>query len=343
MPQYVISKLIDLLEIDSPSGFCHDVIDYVKTEVEELGFTATLNNKGNLEVFVDVNALKTVALSAHVDTLGFMVRSINADGTLNVSALGGPILSTVNGEYCNIHTRSEEVYTGTILNKASAIHVYPDASDKVEIENLVVRIDEKVKSKQDTLDLGIANGDIVAYNTKTEVVGSFIKARFLDDKAGVAILLDLLRQISKQVIVPSVNLLFIFSTYEEVGHGGSHFSVEVDEFIALDMGCVGLDLDGNEYSVSIGAKDTSGPYDYKMTSKLIELATELEIPYAVDIYPRYGSDASAALRAGNNIRAALVGPGINASHGMERTHLEGINATIALLIAYIKDEDIYRR
>ncbi len=322
-----------LLAIDSPSGYTFNATSFIKKSFQDLGYDVFENKKGNLHVFVNNDSDVTVGLSAHCDTLGFVVRSINSNGTLLISPVGGPIMSTVNGEYCKIYTRDDNVYTGTILNKSSAIHVHKDASEKVVSDNLIVRIDEPVFSKDDVAKLGINNGDFVCYDPKVQFVSGFVKSRFLDDKAGVAVLYYILKELKNTKV--SCNVQLIVSTYEEVGHGGSNIP-NVDELIAIDMGCVGNELDGNEFKVSICAKDSSGPYDYKMTSKLIDIAKEHNIDYAIDVYPMYGSDASAALRAGNDIRAALIGPGVDSSHGMERTSLSAIKNTATICLEYLK-------
>lgn len=282
---------------------------------------------------------QTRGLSAHVDTLGLMVRSINSDGTLALTKLGGPLTPTLDGEYCDIITRDEKIYTGTILSNTPSIHVFPDASTKArDIDNLIVKLDERVTNKEEVQALGIQNGDIVAYDPKVVVTDSgFVKSRFLDDKASVAILVSLLKQIKQESITPATNLTFIFSTYEEVGHGAAWIPADITELLAVDMGCIGLDLECTEYDVSICAKDSSGPYDYEMTTRLVAYAKEKELNYAVDIYPMYGSDASAALGGGANIRAALIGPGVASSHGMERTHVEAIENTFELISAYIQN------
>ena len=208
----------------------------------------------------------TRGLSAHVDTLGLMVRSINSDGTLKLTKLGGPLTPTLDGEYCDIITRSGVVYTGTILSTSPSIHVFEDASTKKrDIDQLVVKIDERVSTKEDVLKLGINNGDIVAYDPKVVYTDSgFIKSRFLDDKASVALLYSVLMTLKQQELVPATNLCFIFSSYEEVGHGAANIPEEISELLAVDMGCIGLDLACTEYDVSICAKDSSGPYDYEI-------------------------------------------------------------------------------
>lgn len=335
-----VSFLVDLLSINSPTGYTKKAIHFLENSIETMGYETEKTPKGNLIVRVDgQDASKTRGLSAHVDTLGLMVRSINSDGTLALTTLGGPLTPTLDGEYCEVITRDERTYTGTILSKSPSIHVYKDASTKErDIDNLVVKLDESVTDKEDVEKLGILNGDIVAYDPKVVVTDSgFIKSRFLDDKASVAILVNILKMLKEEAIVPKTNLTFIFSTYEEVGHGASWIPEEITELLAVDMGAIGLDLDCTEFDVSICAKDSSGPYDYDLTTELINHAKKQKLDFAVDIYPMYGSDASAALRGGANIKAALIGPGVSSSHGMERTHVKALENTYKLISEYIKD------
>lgn len=335
-----ISFLTKLLSINSPTGYTSNAVSFLRETIEDIGYETLTTPKGNLIVQVDgENAEVTRGLSAHVDTLGLMVRSINSDGTLSLTKLGGPLTPTLDGEYCDIITRDDKVYTGTILSKSPSIHVFKDASTKErDIDSLIVKLDERVESKEDVQNIGIQNGDIVAYDPKVVVTDSgFIKSRFLDDKASVAVLVSILKMMKQENIVPSTNLKFIFSTYEEVGHGAAWIPEDITELLAVDMGCIGLDLECTEYDVSICAKDSSGPYDYDMTTKLINFAKEKELSYAVDIYPMYGSDASAALRGGANIKAALIGPGVASSHGMERTHIDALENTFELVSEYIQN------
>ena len=329
-----------LMGIDSPSGYTHHAIDWIEEQVKGMGYSCFRNAKGNLIVEVDGNGDGPVtAVSAHTDTLGLMVRSIKADGKLAFTKIGGPILATLDGEYCRIITRDNRVYTGTILSCSPAVHVYKDASTRERNEETMeVRIDEVVRNAEDVKKLGIQTGDIIAIDPKTVITPSgFIKSRFLDDKISASVFLTMLEAMKEEKTVFNRKTYFMFSTYEEVGHGASWIPEDVTEMIAVDMGCVGLDLNCTETEVSICAKDSGGPYDYQMTSRLIELAKEHDLPYAVDIYPFYGSDAGAALKGGHNIRTALIGPGVHASHGMERTHMTAVSATYTLLEAYLSE------
>lgn len=328
----------DIFRCDSPTGYTKNVIDLIKNYIDSFGYESRILHNGALEVFIKgEDSSKVVATSAHCDTLGLMVRSIKSNGKLALTALGGPITPTLDGEYCVIYTRDGRKYTGTILSTSPAAHVYKDANSKSRnIDELEVRLDEKVFSKEDVEKLGIQNGDIVCYDTKFMITDSgFLKTRFIDDKASVVILLMLLKYTSDHNLKFKHDTKIYFVVYEEVGHGASMVDKNISEFVTLDMGCVGLDLAGNEYAVSICAKDSGGPYDYELTTRLINLAKENGLTYTVDIFPFYGSDIGAASRAGVDFKGALIGSGVSASHGMERTHIKGIENTLKLIYAYL--------
>lgn len=335
--EYIIKTIEKLVTIPSPSGYTKEVMAFVEEEAERFGYTSEYSNKGGLIISVKGKSKKTIGLSAHVDTLGAMVRSIDGEGNLKFTLIGGYTMHSVEGAYCNIHTRDGRKYTGTILIKSHSLHGYDDARTIERSErNMLIRIDEPVKSKEDVLALGIDNGDYISFDAKFQhTERGFIKSRHLDDKASVAVILGMLKEMSEQHRVPEDNLKIVISNLEEVGFGASWIPQDITELLAVDMGIVGDDLNGTEYAVSICAKDSTGPYDYEMTSRLITLAKENGVSYVVDIFPHYGSDVSAALAGGNNIRGALIGPGVHASHGMERTHRSGIENTLRLLKLYI--------
>jgi putative aminopeptidase FrvX len=336
--EFTLQTLEDIINIPSPTGYCKSVVDYIDKLASSFGYKLEKSNKGNgiIEVEGKDNSY-CIGIPVHVDTLGAMVRSINSDGTIKITTIGGNIFSTLDGEYCKIHTRMGKVYTGTMLSTSPAVHVYKDATTKERTEeNMMVRIDEKVKCKKDVQDLGIMTGDFISIEAKFEITQSeFIKSRYLDDKAGTACAISLLEIFHRLGEKPSHKIKILISTYEEVGHGCAYVPPDINELVGIDMGCIGLDLACTEEDVSICAKDRGGPYDYDITSKLIELANENNINHAVDIYPFYGSDVTAALKGGNDIRGGLIGPGVHASHGMERTHLSGLQNTIKLMYAYL--------
>ncbi|RAP78328.1 M42 family metallopeptidase [Paenibacillus montanisoli] len=338
-----IHRLLELLlTTPSPSGFCMAIMRIIQEEAAKLGYALEITPKGNGIITIpgiDHRDDEVIALTAHVDTLGAMVRSIKSSGTLRFTPVGGYSMHTVESEYCRIHTRDGRAYEGTVLTTKPSVHVFSDVRElKRDEANMEIRIDEPVTSKEDVLKLGIAPGDFVSWDARPRFFSNgYIKSRHLDDKASVAAIFGILEWLKREGKAPLRTVKAIISTYEEVGHGSSHIPADITEMIAVDMGAIGDDLSATERDVSICAKDSTGPYDYGMTTKLIDLAKRENIPYAIDIYPHYGSDASAALRGGSNIKAALIGPGVHASHSMERTHSEAILGTAALLLAYVME------
>lgn len=336
--KYILDTAKEILEFHSPTGFCFEIMDEIKSIAEGFGYDFETTNKGcGIITIKGESQDKVIGLSAHVDTLGAMVRSITSEGKLKFTLLGGPIVPTLDGEYCKIRTREGKIYAGTFLSTSPAAHVFEDSSSKTrEPKNMEIRIDENVKSKEDTQKLGICPGDFVFIEPKTTITESgFIKSRFIDDKGSVTCLMGLLELFNREKITPHFTTKIFISIYEEVGHGSSYIPSDITEMIAVDMGCIGEDLSCTEYDVSICAKDSGGPYDYNMTTDLVNLAKDNNLSYAVDIYPFYGSDVGAALKGGNDIRGALIGPGVHASHGMERTHYNALENTIKLLYLYL--------
>lgn len=336
---YILSLLKDLLITPSPTGFTREVMKRIEQEALNLGVSITFNEKGGAVLTVPgQDDSYTIGLSGHVDTLGAMVRAVKPEGTLRLTRVGGFMMNSIENEYCVIHTRSGKTYTGTILSTQPSVHVYDDADAFERKEShMEVRIDENVEDDEDVKKLGIAVGDFISFDPRTVITPSgYIKSRHLDDKASVAALFGLLEAMKRENWKPRCQVKVLISNYEEVGHGAAYIPSDINELIAVDMGCIGDDLSCKETDVSICAKDSTGPYDYDMTSRLIELAEAQGIPYAVDVYPNYGSDASAALSAGSNIKAALIGPGVHASHAMERTHKQAVINTTKLLAAYVK-------
>lgn len=328
------NTLKELIAIDSPSGYTENASKYIFDLLKSYGYQPEYTNKGAVKCALGNNP--TLALAAHVDTLGAIVSGIKSNGTLSFSLLGGLSLTGAEGEYVKIITHEGKTYTGTILLNNPSVHANNE-KEKTErsIKSMHIRIDEEVYTKEDVEKIGIEVGDIICVDVKyQELENGFIKSRFLDNKAGCFVLFEIARRLKEQGKEVPVELFF--STYEEVGHGGTvGYSNTIKELLVLDMGVLGDDCQGNEVSCSICAKDSSGPYDYTFRKKLVDLAKKNNIPYKIDVYPHYGSDGSAALRAGNDFRVALVGMGVAASHGTERTHKKGIEATIDLCLAYI--------
>lgn len=328
--------LEELVNIDSPSGYTEEASVYIYDLLKSYGWKPEFTNKG--AVRCALGDAPQLVIAAHVDTLGGIVTGIKGDGTLRISTIGGVSLNAYEGSYLRVRTLDGHTYTGTLLLNNPASHVNRDLTTaKRELETMHVRLDEVVTSESETAQLGIRVGDFVCFETHyTEYKSGFIKSKFMDNKAGCLVLFELARVAKEKGWNVPVELYF--SNYEEVGHGGTGgYADTADEMLVIDMGVVGDGCAGKETHCSICAKDSSGPYDYAFRKKLVQLAEANEIPYKLDVYPYYGSDGSAALRAGKNLRVGLIGPGVSASHGVERTHKQGIQATIDLCLAYIED------
>lgn len=332
----------ELVSIPSPTGNTYQIIDYIHQLLKEQGIETKINHKGGLIATIPGrDESRHRLLTAHVDTLGAMVKEIKADGRLKIDVIGGFRYNSIEGEYCRIETSSGKSYTGTILMHQTSVHVYKDAGKAERSQNnMEVRIDEPVRSEKDTRALGIDVGDFISFDPRVEITPSgFIKSRHLDDKASVALLLQLIRQIKREGISLPYTTHFLISNNEEIGYGGnSNIPPETVEYLAVDMGAIGDGQSTDEYSVSICAKDSSGPYHYGFRKRLVELCEKHGIEYKLDIYPYYGSDASAAIKAGHDIIHGLIGPGIDASHAFERTHQTSLEHTAQLLYRYIQSD-----
>ena len=339
--EYMVEETKKILAIDSPSGYTADVADYVMKAYQKLGYEPKLTTKGGVLVALGGKDKKNaVMLEAHIDTLGAMVAEIKSNGRLRVTPVGGMNANNAEAENCRIHTRfGEKVYEGTLQLANASIHVNGDYNDKKRtFDETEIVLDEKVHSREDVEALGIMTGDIVCFDPRTTVTESgYIKSRFLDDKLSVGILLGYARYLKDERITPERAVYVHITSFEEVGHGGSaSVPAGVTEAISVDMGCVGEGLTCDERMVSICAKDSGGPYNYDVVRGLIAAAEKMGAPYAVDVYPRYGSDVEATLRAGYDLRHGLIGSGVYASHGYERSHIEGALATLKTLAGYVK-------
>ncbi len=336
---YAVEKAVELLAIDSPTGFTKVAADWVKKEFEALGFSATLTNKGG--VLVDLggaDAENALLLEAHTDTLGGMVAEVKGNGRLRLTNLGGMRAENSETENVRVYTRAGRVIEGTLQLCNASVHVNGAFADtKRSFDTTEVLLDENVKSADDARALGIEVGDIVCFDPRTRVTASgYIKSRFLDDKLSVGILLGFAKYLADNRIPLSRRVYVHVTVYEEVGHGGAaSVPAGVTEAISVDMGCVGDGLTCTERQVSICAKDSGGPYSYEVVGKLIDAAKATGADYAVDVYPHYGSDVEATLGGGADVRHGLIGSGVYASHGYERSHRDGVKNTLLVLRGYL--------
>ena len=336
---FIVEETCKILSIDSPSGYTDNCVDFVMTELRALGYEPVKTVKGGVIVDLggkDVN--NGVLLETHLDTLGGMVAEIKGNGRLRLTNIGGMNANNAEAENVRVITKFNGTYEGTLQLTDASLHVNTSYNTTARAwDKMEVVLDEIVSNKEDTKKLGIRTGDFVCFDPRTRVTEKgYIKSRFLDDKLSVGILLGYAKYLKDEGITPERRVYGHITVYEEVGHGGSaSVPAGVTEAISIDMGCVGNGLDCTERTVSICAKDSGGPYSYNVVRGLIAAADKANVEYAVDIYPAYGSDVEATLRAGHDIQHGLIGPGVYASHGYERSHRDGVENTLKLLCSYL--------
>ena len=333
-------KLIEILEtiikIPSPTGYDREIVPLILEHIRELGIDVSLTNKGAILAEIPGESKEAIVFSAHVDTLGAMVKEVKSNGRLKVTMIGGCPWLSLDAENCEVRTSDNTRISGTFQGTKPSVHIDGGEVAKTERnqETTELVLDEKVSSREEAEKLGISVGDFVFVDPRfTATENGFIKTRYLDDKASVAILLEAMAEM-KDAKLPNTVYFFI-STYEEVGHGASSgIPDSVREFIAVDMGAPGNGQQSSEFAVNICAIDSTGPYDLGIRERMTNLCKEKDIPYAIDLYNFYGSDASASQRSGHDVRTGLIGAGVFASHAYERTHIDSMDATLRLVVEY---------
>ena len=339
---YLLDFLVKLLNISSPTGFAEPAIAFVEKELSQFGqLQLTRTRKGALVAKWEVRSdLPPVALTAHVDTLGAVVKEIKSNGRLKLSPIGGIQWPTVETEGVWIFTSKGERIRGSVLIDTASGHIYSAAGSETPRNNdhMEVRLDARTTSEKETRELGINIGDCVAFDPRLELTDGFIRSRFLDDKACVANIVAAIKSLADASQSPARTVYFFISNYEEVGHGASAgIPPDVAELVTVDMAVVGKGQESDEFSATLCVKDSGGVYHEGLNKKLRALAEGHGIPYKTDVYPFYGSDGEAFWRAGGDVAVALIGPGIDASHNYERTHTDGLVATTNWIMAYLLD------
>ena len=336
--EYVLNLTKELIAIPSVVGFTDDVTKRVEQELDKYGVKYTYTKKGAIVAEIEgKNNNEAKMISVHVDTIGAIVKKIKPNGRLELVNMGGIIWAGVEAENVTIHSFHGKKYQGSVLPIKASAHTYGDDAREIvrKTDTVEVRIDEDVAEYQDTFNLGIRVGDCVSFEARTVITDSgYIKSRYLDDKLCIAQVFGYLKYMKENKKIPDNKLYIYFSNYEEIGHGISVIPEDVHEVISLDIGIVSNDSMSDEKKVSIAMKDFKTIYDVGINRKLVELAEKHGIGYAMDIYNRYGSDSSAAVLQMADVKIACIGPGIDASHHYERTHIRGVLETIKLMIVY---------
>lgn len=341
-PEYTKTCFRELVNVPSPVGYYEKMNPVIERIAADLGHGVSYDNKSTAYLTLEgQDNTKTVEVMAHLDTIGLIIRGIDPDGKIRVRKLGGINYSTLDGESVQILTRKGKTYTGLLLCEYHSVHVWQDvARGTVRTEdNMMLLLDEPVSSREDVAKLGIRSGDLVDVEPRCRITDNgFLKSRYVDDKACVSSVLTAVKYLKDNCLKPRFRTLLAFPYGEEVAIGGPYVPPEVSELIAMDIGLIGPGLEGSEHKVSICAKDAAIPYDYELTNRLIRFAESNGIPHAVDVYFNYSTDARAALIAGANVRTAVFGPGTYGTHGMERTHMDGVNATTELLLSWLLEQ-----
>ena len=336
--RYFLDCFGTLVNTPSPVGYYTKLNPVLERLARELDCEITYDRRGTPYMVLEgMDNSKTIMIGAHSDTVGMVIRRIDPNGMIRVRTLGGINLSSLEGETVTVHTRDGRDYTGLFACQSHSVHVFDDAKTLERNENTVmVILDQRISSKAEVNALGIRNGDFISVDPRCQVTpNGYLKSRFIDDKAAMAACFTMVKYLREQNLKPAFRTLLAFPYTEEIGFGGTYVPEEVSEYVAVDIGLIGPDYDGDEYKVSICAKDAAAPYDYDLTNRLIAQAEKAGCDYAVDVFYRYGTDGNAAVRAGNNLRAAAFGMAVYCSHGMERTHITGLENTVNLLLAYV--------
>ena len=338
----MIEFLTRLLNTPSPTGFTEQAIDLCEDALQGIpGIHLQRTRKGALVATLPgATDGPWRALTAHVDTLGAMVKEIKSNGRLKMTKLGGYPWNTVEGEGVRVYTASGETVRGSILLTKASVHVHGQDVGKTERndDTMEVRLDARTELAEETRDLGIEVGDFVVFDPRVEVTDGFVRSRHLDDKACVACMIQAVKTLSEAGLTPKVSTVLHVSNYEEVGHGAAAgIPAEVSELISVDMAAVGNGQASDEFHATLCVKDSGGPYHYRLNQKMRRLAEDYEIPHKIDIYPYYGSDGEAFWRAGGDVAVSLIGPGVDASHNYERTHSEALEATTLWCLAFLLD------
>lgn len=346
-PDYLIEVLTRLVNTPSPVGDTARGVDVCKEILCTFDdLQVQITRKGALvAAWPGEREDAPRGVTAHIDTLGAVVREIKRNGRLRLSQLGHYAWTAIENESVTIHTQSGASFRGSVMVSNASYHVHP-IDEKVEElphneRSMEVRVDARTRSAEDTRALGIEVGDYIYLDPRLEINNGFIRSRHIDDKGCLAALFAAVKFISDSGQMPAQRTTIHVANYEEVGHGGaSGFPPDIAEVLAIDIAPLGQGQNSDEYSCSLCVKDVDGPYDIRMGRKLRRLAREHDIAFKVDTYPEYCSDGDALWKAGADTRVALIGPGVDATHGYERTHLDALVATAQLIAAYLLDEAV---
>jgi peptidase M42 family hydrolase len=340
--EYLKHVLLELLEIPSPTGYTDEAVRFCCHQLDQLGVDYEITRRGAIRAKLTGTARKPArALIAHVDTLGAQVKMLKENGRLSVVPIGHWSSRFAEGARCTVLTRSGS-YRGTILPLKASGHTFGAEIDEQPTgwDHVEIRVDIDADSADDLIDNGIAVGDHVAIDPCSEITeNGYINSRHLDDKAGVAVLLAALKGLADLNAGIAVDTYVLFSIAEEVGVGASAvLHGDIASLVSIDNGTTAPGQNSAERGVTIAMADSTGPFDYHLTNKLVDLCERYEIEYQRDVFRFYRCDSASAIEAGNDIRTALITFGIDASHGYERIHEHALASLGKLVMHYVQSE-----
>lgn len=345
---YLENTLRELLAVPSPTGMTDDVVRLCCRKLEELGIKYELTRRGAIRATLrGATYSPDRAIAAHLDTLGAMVKRLKDNGRIEVVPVGTWPARSAEGARVTLFAEEGRQHRGTLLPLKASGHVYNEGVDEqpAHWQNIELRLDEAVHSRADLEALELAPGDYVAIDPQPEFLDNgFWVSRFLDDKAGVAALLAAARAVVTQDIALPIDCHLLFTISEETGVGASHvLHGDCAELIAVDNGTIAEEQETSEYGVTIAMLDSSGPFDFYLSRRLVNLCRRFDLTYSRDVFRFYRSDAAAALEAGNDIRTALVCFALDSSHGHERTHRDSVATVASLLALQMQSDTLFER
>lgn len=335
-----LGKTLDaLFEIPSPTGYTDTIVRYVSKELTRLGLNVELTRRGAIRALRRGERSDGArAIVTHLDTLGAQVKRIKQNGRLEIVPIGHWSARFAEGARVNLFS-GKGIYRGTILPLKASGHTFNDEIDAQPVgwQHVELRVDALARFPADLHRLGIEIGDIIAVDPQPEFLeNGYIVSRHLDNKAGVAIALATIHAMEKERITTPVDVHFLFTIAEEIGVGASSIlHPEVASMVTVDNGTTAPGQNPDEFGVTIAMADETGPFDFHLTKKLVELCKRNDIVYQKDIFRHYRSDSASALEAGAEVRTALLTFGVDASHGYERIHMHALRSLGELLTAYL--------
>lgn len=333
------STLLDLLAIPSPCGFTDEIVRYVSRCLDDIGVDYQITRRGTIRAVLEGNGdAPARALVTHMDTIGAMVRGIGDNGRLRVAPIGHWSSRFAEGTRVTVFSE-KSAHRGCFLptvnwgtSRDAGVEQVPVDWDHIEL-----RLEESVFDADDVRALGIEIGDFIALESHPEVLeNGYVVGRNLDNKAGTAAVIELLRKLVESGDPLPQNTYVIFTVTETIGAGmGRAVLPDVSELVTVDFASTRSTEKSPFKRVTLASGDASGPYDYHLTAHLRRIAEHFDVPYQQRHLKAFHSDAASALIAGHDVRTAVLAYAGDASHSVERTHVDSLVNIVRMLQFYV--------